>query len=317
MVNVNDIVTCGATPRWLLTTLLFPAGSRREQIEDVMQDLRDLCVENGLILCGGHTEITDAVTRPVVVAQAAGTVRRERLIEKRNMREGHRILLTKRLAVEGTSIIAREFAEKLRRLGMKPDDVKKCRELLRNPGISIRREAEIAAASGKVSAMHDVTEGGLSTALEELSIAGKHRIRVYMDQIPYLDQTVEICRLLEAEPLGLIGSGSLLICCVAEASEDLGKAIRNAGIEATAIGEVLDDGHGIEPLDMKIVAVKSPNGFRAAYEPIAKKIFLVDTPGVSTANLRSLPYTRVSRPIHPLDPRIRLPAPASSRRGKP
>ena len=75
--------------------------------------------------------------------------------------------------------------------------------------------------------------------------------------------------------------------------------------------------HGIEPLDMKIVAVKSPNGFRAAYEPIAKKIFLVDTPGVSTANLRSLPYTRVSRPIHPLDPRIRLPAPASSRRGKP
>jgi microcystin degradation protein MlrC len=74
---------------------------------------------------------------------------------------------------------------------------------------------------------------------------------------------------------------------------------------------------GIEPLDMKIVAVKSPNGFRAAYEPIAKKIFLVDTPGVSTANLRALPFTRVSRPIYPLDPGIRLPATASSRRGNP
>lgn len=41
--------------------------------------------------------------------------------------------------------------------------------------------------------------------------------------------------------------------------------------------------HGIEPLYCKIVVVKSPNGFRAAYEPIAKRIILVDTPGVSTA----------------------------------
>jgi microcystin degradation protein MlrC len=59
--------------------------------------------------------------------------------------------------------------------------------------------------------------------------------------------------------------------------------------------------HGIEPQRMKIVVVKSPNGFRAAYEPIARKIFLVDTPGVSTPNLRTLPYRRVPRPIYPLD----------------
>jgi microcystin degradation protein MlrC len=71
--------------------------------------------------------------------------------------------------------------------------------------------------------------------------------------------------------------------------------------------------HGIEPLDMKIVAVKSPNGFRAAYEPIAKAIFIVDTPGASTANLRSLPYRRVPRPIYPLDSGIRLGAGLSRR----
>lgn len=60
--------------------------------------------------------------------------------------------------------------------------------------------------------------------------------------------------------------------------------------------------HGIEPLYCKIVVVKSPNGFRAAYEPIAKAIFIVDTPGVSSANLRTLPFRRVPRPIYPLDP---------------
>jgi microcystin degradation protein MlrC len=66
--------------------------------------------------------------------------------------------------------------------------------------------------------------------------------------------------------------------------------------------------HGIEPLDMKIVAVKSPNGFRAAYGPIAKAMIMVDTPGVSTANLRTIPYRRVPRPIYPLDPGVRPPA---------
>jgi microcystin degradation protein MlrC len=59
--------------------------------------------------------------------------------------------------------------------------------------------------------------------------------------------------------------------------------------------------HGIDPVYCKIVVVKSPNGFRAAYAPIAKAMFVVDTPGVSTANLRKLPFRRVPRPIYPLD----------------
>jgi microcystin degradation protein MlrC len=65
--------------------------------------------------------------------------------------------------------------------------------------------------------------------------------------------------------------------------------------------------HGIDPVYCSIVAVKSPNGFRAAYEPIAKAIYMVDTPGVSTANLKTLPYRRVPRPIYPLDPETRFP----------
>ena len=47
--------------------------------------------------------------------------------------------------------------------------------------------------------------------------------------------------------------------------------------------------------------IKSPNGFRAAYAPIAREMIVVDTPGVSTANLRTLPFRRVARPIYPLD----------------
>jgi len=59
--------------------------------------------------------------------------------------------------------------------------------------------------------------------------------------------------------------------------------------------------HGIEPVYCQIVVVKSPNGFRAAYEPLAKAIFVVDTPGVSSANLRQMPFKNVPRPLYPLD----------------
>jgi hydrogenase expression/formation protein HypE len=129
---------------------------------------------------------------------------------------------------------------------MTSGEIERCRDFLTNPGISIRKEAEIAASSGTVTAMHDVTEGGLSTALEELSIAGRHRIRVFADRIPILDETAKIGRLLGIQPLGLIGSGSMLIRCAAAASDSLIKSIRIAGIDATWIGEILEEGTGIE-----------------------------------------------------------------------
>jgi microcystin degradation protein MlrC len=71
---------------------------------------------------------------------------------------------------------------------------------------------------------------------------------------------------------------------------------------AMTVDPALFQSHGIDPVYCRIVVVKSPNGFRAAYEPIAKAIYVVDTPGVSTSNLKTLPFQRVPRPIYPLDP---------------
>ena len=58
---------------------------------------------------------------------------------------------------------------------------------------------------------------------------------------------------------------------------------------------------GLEPCDAQLVVVKSPAAFRAAYEPLAAEILIVDAPGVCSPNLRSLPFKRVKRPLYPLD----------------
>ncbi|MDM8522411.1 HAD-IA family hydrolase [Desulfococcaceae bacterium HSG8] len=246
LINANDIATSGAIPRWFLTTLLFPCGTSASEIFHVMHNLKDVCRKWGITLCGGHTEITDAVTRPVVTGMLAGTVPRADLIDKRNMRPGDNVLLTKGVAVEGTSIIAREFGDRLKELGMAEADIETCRNFLSH--ISVLREAKIAALSSGTSAMHDVTEGGVATALEELSIAGGHRIRIRTEDIPVFPQTEAVCRLFDIHPLGLIGSGSLLICCRQDTCENLIRDIREAGTDVSVIGEVLEEGQGIEAL---------------------------------------------------------------------
>jgi len=243
LINANDIATSGARPRWLLTTLLFPSGVTPSEIKRVIDELKEFCRCWDITLCGGHTEITDAVTRPVVTGMMAGTVARKNLIDKRNAAPGDRVLLTKGVAVEGTAIIAREFGSRLAKLGLTESEVETCRQFLAQ--ISILPEARLAAQSKATSAMHDVTEGGLATALEELSIAAEHRIKINIDAIPVLAETRKICRLLNIQPLGLIGSGSLLICCRQTGCTSLMNALRRGGIDVTCIGEVLEKGHGI------------------------------------------------------------------------
>jgi len=246
IINANDIATSGAKPRWLLTTFLFPCGFTASMIYNVMHELSAACQKYSITLCGGHTEITDAVTRPVVTGMIAGTVAKHDLIDKKNMKPGDKVLFTKKVAVEGTAIIAGEFSARLINLGVTKEEIEVCKQFVSS--ISILKEAEISGRFGHVRAMHDVTEGGLATALDELSIAGGHRLRVDMDKIPVFPQTEKICRLLNIDPLGLIGSGSLLICCNSNVHQDLMIQIRKANIYVTCIGEVIEKGRGIEAL---------------------------------------------------------------------
>lgn len=91
-----------------------------------------------------------------------------------------------------------------------------------------------------------MTEGGVATALFELSRAGGYGLRVHLDALPVLEDTRAVCRALKIDPLGLIGSGSLLIACRPEDAEALVEAARSRGIPIQRIGEVLDRPPGVE-----------------------------------------------------------------------
>jgi microcystin degradation protein MlrC len=85
-------------------------------------------------------------------------------------------------------------------------------------------------------------------------------------------------------------------------------AIRIGGVEVVletkrnqALGLELFRNVGIEPTAKKLVVVKSTNHFMAAYGPIAKKVLYIDADGPIPRDYRRIPYTRINRPIWPLD----------------
>jgi hydrogenase expression/formation protein HypE len=243
VVNANDIAVCGADPRWFLATVLLPLGSTPSQVVTLLSGLAEACAAHSITLCGGHTEITDAVTRPVVAGTMLGTFGERGLVDKRTVRTGDVVLLTKRIAVEGTALLAAELSVKLREAGMTDAELARCVAL--RDRLSVLEEARIAAETRGVRAMHDVTEGGLATAVAELAVAAGHSIGVDRDAVPYYEETLRVCDLLGADPLGLIGSGSLLICCAPDEAAGLLGRLAEAGVEATALGAVLDPGRDI------------------------------------------------------------------------
>ena len=59
---------------------------------------------------------------------------------------------------------------------------------------------------------------------------------------------------------------------------------------------------GLEPADAQIMIVKSAGQFRSGYTDMAAEIILLDSPGMSSDRLDIYEFTRVPRPLYPLDP---------------
>jgi hydrogenase maturation factor len=248
-VNANDIATLGARPRWFLATLLLPeARATAALARSIFDDILGACRRLGVTLCGGHTEITAGLTRPIVVGQMLGEVDKSQLVRKESQRPGDLVLLTKGIALEGTAILAREKATQLARHLGRPT-VERARRLLFRPGISVVREALVAVRHGEVRAMHDPTEGGLLSGLYELARAGGVGLRVWKAKVPVLPETRAFSEVLRFDPFALIASGALLLVVSPRSAASVLRAFAAAGIAAAVIGEVCRRDAGIQVLE--------------------------------------------------------------------
>jgi hydrogenase expression/formation protein HypE len=245
-VNANDVAVMGARPSWFLAVLLLPERkATTELVEAIMADIRATCDGLGVVVAGGHTEITQGLERPIVVGQMLGEVAASRLVRKDRIAPGDLILLTRGVAIEGTAILARERADRLRgRIDAKL--LARAARFLTDPGISVV-DAALAAAGdvALVHGMHDPTEGGLATGLAELVAPAGLGLHVVREQIPVCAETEAICAALALDPLKLIASGALLVAAAPDGVGRVVDALAASRVPVSIIGEVRPASEGL------------------------------------------------------------------------
>lgn len=244
-INANDVAAMGATPRWFLTTILLPEEKTDAVLVDrIFAGLSDACAELGVTLCGGHTEITHGLDRPLLIGQMLGEAAPGGYVSGSGAREGDRILLTKGYAIEATALIAMEKGDEVR-ARFSDGFLETCRRYLREPGLSVVREARIAMETGGVRAMHDPTEGGVASGLREIAVASGVGMLIEEDRLPLLPEPEALCSFYGLDPLGVIASGALLIVVDADRAAPVAARLSEAGIPVSDIGSVRPPGFGI------------------------------------------------------------------------
>lgn len=240
-VNANDLACLGATPRWLLVTALLPEGITAGEVAAQIDELVRASKRRGIALVGGHTEVTAGLDRAILVGCLLGETTPDRLLRPGGARPGDRLLLTKALAIEGTALLAAELSDVLSPR-IAHEVVTRAANLLEDPGISVLDDARTLLATGGITALHDVTEGGLAMATYEITAAAGN-IGAEVDQavVPVLPETQAIAAALGLDPLGMLGSGSLLATAAPDTVTGLIAAGADAGFAVTDIGEVKGD----------------------------------------------------------------------------
>ena len=245
-VNANDIATMGGTPKWLLVSILLPENKTDSAlVKEIFSDIENAADELGIDICGGHTEITKGLDRPIVSGHMLGEVDKDKLVTNSHARVGDEIILTKGIAIEGMALLAREREKELSGKYGKMF-VERVQAFLHNPGISVVAEAHLANQAADIRAMHDPTEGGLATGLYELTRASNTGVVIYEDMIHLLDETRILCSEYKLDPLGVIASGALLIVVDPDDRDAvLSKLVQN-DITYSVIGKLTDKEDGLK-----------------------------------------------------------------------
>ena len=234
LITINNLASAGAEPVGVMMTVLLPEHAEERELKDMMRQAEEACSSANIQIIGGHTEVTSAVNRPVISITGVGKVKRGKLISTAGARPGMDIVVSKWIGIEGTAILAKEKESELltRYATTFVERAKKLEQY-----ISVLSEAAVAARSG-VSAMHDVTEGGIFGALWEMAEASGVGLEIDLKKIPVRQETIEICEFFGINPYELISSGCMLMA--AADGNRLVRELEKQGIVATVIGKATD-----------------------------------------------------------------------------
>lgn len=240
-ISCNDIASNGVEPLGITLAVMLPVGTTKEDVETIMTQAGAAAEAAGVEIIGGHTEVTAAVNQPVIVSTAFGRALSGASQSAHDMEPGNYILLTKTAGLEGTGIIAGDFAGELDGV-LTAEELAHAKSLLDD--VSVVKEGVIAGRIGTCG-MHDVTEGGILGAVWEMCHIAGLGCRVWEKEIPVDPVTLKIAAHYGIDHLRLISSGCMLIMAAPDKKEEIMSAIKAAGVPVSCIGRICPVSEGL------------------------------------------------------------------------
>ncbi len=242
----SDLVTCGFQPQFFIANLNLPPQMKNEEFEEYWSCINFECEKIGVAIIGGHTGRYVGSDYTVVGGGVMMAVVPENKYIASNMSQlGDMIIMTKGVAIATTAILSRVFPETIKKTYGEPF-LEKAKLYLQK--FSVVDDALTAASVGLrnngVSAMHDVTEGGLLGALYELSQASNIGLEVDLSSVIVPEEAKKICELFQISPYASLSEGTLLLTVKPEKASAVEKALDSKGIKNAVIGKVTDTKKG-------------------------------------------------------------------------
>lgn len=236
----SDLTTSGFSPQYGIFDFNLPAEMESRVFADYWRAFHRECRELGIAVIAGHTGRYQGCNYTIVgggVLCAIGEKNRYLLSTMAEI--GDDVILTKGAAVETTAVLTRAFPHTVRR-ALGPDLFASALRYLTK--VTTVKDALTVASVGihesGVTAMHDVTEGGIIAASLEIAQASKAGIELSLDEVHVSEETKAICRLFRMDPLTSLGEGSLIVSCKPHKTDAVLRALSAKGIHARVVGRI-------------------------------------------------------------------------------
>jgi len=235
--SASDVALSGAKPEFCTINLLGPKSTKPETFQKIMKQTCTAADELDIAIVRGHTGMYDSLSDLLGVATVYGAVQLEKLITSANAKPGDLILCTKPLGLEtitNFSITHKTLAQEL--FGAEQKEIASKQVYMQ----SCVREALQLAKTGLVHAMHDATEGGFVSALNELAEASKVGFRINWENIPISKEMLAMqshFKLTDMQLLATSSTGTILAAVDPQNQEKIKGILSQYGLSSYFIGE--------------------------------------------------------------------------------
>ena len=243
----NDMATTGYAPMYGQFVLNLPSTFSKNDFNIYWEYVHKFCSEIKVAITGGHTGFIEGQNSTIAGGGTFVAVApKNKILLSKSAKSGNAILVTKSCAISSAAILAMSFPETVKNNAGTEIYQLACNSFYHTSSL---QDALIAVGENnehvELTAMHDVTEGGVLGAIYELAIASGNGAIIYNDKIPIAEVQKKVCNIFDLDPRYCIGAGSMIITCEKDATETVINRLAKSNISCVAVGELCEKQSGI------------------------------------------------------------------------